>query len=138
VAEVSRGARRKGPLWVCGAIMVATTASLAACGGSGLEGGPISLEFSSDRTMAEVGEQIRFLSDARGSNIQATLIEYGDGDADTIFAFNSLTHRVSRPHAYEQPGSYVAQATVQDFFQGAVSQTIAIEITDPAQASGDR
>jgi PKD repeat protein len=121
-----------------GLALVAAVAAFAACSGSGLEGGPISLEFTSDRTSAAVGELVRFTTDAKGSNIQATLLRYGDGASDTVPAFNALTQRVNFSHAYDQPGSYVAEATVQDFFQGSVSRTIQIEITGAAQPAGER
>ena len=50
-------------------------------------GGPVSITLISDRTTATTGQNIAFDVEARGSILDGVIVDFGDGVADTMYAW---------------------------------------------------
>lgn len=107
--------------------------TLAACSSTTTDTGqPLGVELTADRTNAAVGDSIEFFAQGSGSLLAGMAIEYGDGAADSLSTEGAVTATMRRKHAYSEPGSYLAVATLADgTFQGLVliKDTVEIEIT---------
>ena len=121
--------------------MLAACASaliLASCLNPPLEPQPLTVNLTASRESATVGEEIRFRYESRGTNLSQTVVEYGTGDMETIpFIYiggapvNINSQAGHFDYAYEEPGTYVARATVTTVAGDSRSATVTVVIGGP-------
>ncbi len=110
-----RGAtRERSPLAACALGLL-----LASCLNPPLEPQALTVTLTATPERATVGEEIRFRYESRGTNLSQTVVEYGTGDLETVpFIYtggppvNVNSQAGYFDYAYEEPGTYVARATV--------------------------
>ena len=85
-----------------------------------------------------MGQEIRFRYESRGTNLSQTVVEYGNGDLETIpYVFTSgapvnvNSQAGNLDYAYEEPGTYVARATVSTLAGDSRSDMVTVVISGP-------
>lgn len=111
---------------------------LASCLNPPLEPQPLTVTLTASRESATVGQEIRFRYESRGTNLSQTVVEYGTGDLETIpFIYtggapvNINSQAGHFDYAYEEPGTYVARATVSTVAGDSRSATVTVVISGP-------
>ena len=111
---------------------------LASCLNPPLEPQPLTVTLTASRESATVGQEIRFRYESRGTNLSRTVVEYGTGDMETIpFIYtgsapvNINSQAGHFDYAYEEPGTYVARATVSTLAGDSRSAMVTVVIGGP-------
>ena len=101
-----------------------------ACSPAGTETGePLSVELTVDRTSGEVGvDAFTFHLDATGRNLSSVVLEFGDGEGDSLAASGSTSAGMTRSHVYEAPGSYSAVARAVETSGEVLADTIVVTV----------
>lgn len=138
---IPRLSGRRAGRWLrrCRLLAQAACALLpASCLNPPLEPQPLTVTLTANRESAAVGEEIRFRYESRGTNLSQTVVEYGTGDTETIpFIYigsapvNINSQAGHFDYAYEEPGSYVARATVSTVAGDSRSATVTVVISGP-------
>ena len=74
------------------------------------------------------GEDVTVRAEVRGSTLQGTIIDYGDGQVDSFAAFGANTQTVTQTKVYDSAGSYTIVATAEDPSQGEISAEVMVLI----------
>lgn len=116
--------------WSLPAFLVAV--SLGACSDLSVEGGgPLELDVSVDSTVVATGQRVRFDYAAVGTYLSGIVLQYGDGTADTVYAYGSQNSSGSLVHEWSVAGEYVVQGTAYDGSQGTASSApITMQVND--------
>ena len=108
------------------------------CLASPLELQPLTVTLTADPVTAVVGQEIEFFYTTRGSNIEGTVLDYGNGQSETIpyiytgrAPVNIQTQTGRFDHAYDQAGTFVARATVTDVAGAEESAEVTIQVVEP-------
>lgn len=111
---------------------------LVSCLNPPLEPQPLTVNLTASRESASVGQEIRFRYESRGTNLSQTVVEYGTGDMETVpFIYgggapvNINTQAGHFDYAYDEPGTYVARATVSTVAGASRSATVTVQISGP-------
>ena len=111
---------------------------LFGCLNSPLELQPLTITLTATPLTAVVGRDIQFRYESRGSNLEGTVIDYGNGESESIAYIytsnapvNIQTQAGVFDQAYETAGTYTARATVTDLAGAAQVAEVTVEITDP-------
>lgn len=111
---------------------------LVSCLNPPLEPQPLTVTLTASQESAAVGQEIRFRYESRGTNLSQTVVEYGTGDLETIpFIYtggapvNINSQAGHFDYAYEEPGTYVARATVSTVAGDSRSATVTVVISGP-------
>jgi hypothetical protein len=121
--------RRPLRRWAAGLAIVAATA-LPACGDTGFQRGhPLELDLTVDQVSRPVGTPHEFDVNARGRWLLAFIIDYGDGQADTVPTFGSQSAGATRSHTYDAPGSYMVRASIEDAVEGIARDSITVIVS---------
>lgn len=125
----------------CGHPVLAACASallLVSCLNPPLEPQPLTVTLTASQESASVGQEIRFRYESRGTNLSQTVVEYGTGDSETIpFIYtggapvNINSQAGHFDYAYEEPGTYVARATVSTVPGDSRSSEVTVHISGP-------
>lgn len=104
-----------------------------ACSSSTVEGGgPLSITLTVTPLSVAVGDSIRVETQATGTLLAGTIIEFGDGRVDSINAQGAVTQGVRiLDHFYSAAGTYLVRATIEDLEQGSQSATATVQVNDP-------
>lgn len=106
----------------------------AACSDSSVEvgGGELAITLTVTPQSVEVGDTVFVTTEAVGTNLAGTIIDYGNGRLDSLSAFGAQTqdHRV-RDHFYSAAGTYTIRATVVDLSQGSRSAEATVQVSNP-------
>jgi len=96
-------------------LVLAVCASGTACLDDNLIGTrPLSMEVTVDPAVAEVDEVVTAHYSATGTDIGGVIIDWGDGDADTIPYFGgAVVIEAPVEHQYQEPGTYIVVGTVE-------------------------
>ena len=85
-----------------------------------------------------MGQEIRFRYESRGTNLSQTVVEYGNGDSETIpFIYtggapvNINSQAGHFDYAYDEPGTYVARAIVSTVGGQSQSASVTVQIRGP-------
>lgn len=110
----------------------------ASCLNPPLEPQPLTVSLTASQESAAVGQEIRFRYESRGTNLSQTVVEYGTGDMETVpFIYtggapvNINSQAGHFDYAYEEPGTYVARATVSTVAGDSRSAMVTVEISGP-------
>ena len=119
-------------------VSAACTLFVVSCLNPPLEPQPLTVTLTASQESAAVGQEIRFRYESRGTNLSQTVVEYGTGDMETIpFIYtggapvNINSQAGHFDYAYEEPGTYVARATVSTVAGDSQSATVTVQISGP-------
>ena len=114
----------------------AFTLLLGSCLNPPLEPQPLTVIFTASLENATVGQDIRFRYESRGTNLAETVVEYGNGDSESVpFIYNSgapvniHSQAGHFDYAYDEPGTYVARATVSTVAGDSQSAQVTVQIS---------
>lgn len=109
---------------------------LASCLNAPLEPQPLTVTLTASQESASVGQEIRFRYESRGTNLAETVVEYGNGDRESVpFIYtggapvNINSQAGHFDYAYEEPGMYVARAVVSSIAGDSQSAEVTIQIS---------
>lgn len=94
----------------------------------------LSMAVTATPLVVPVGTIVTVMTDATGQSLWRTVIEYGDGFADSVGTVGS-EHRSMRPHVYTFPGSMTIRATAFDALLGEAFDEVTIEVQDTVPSS---
>jgi len=111
-------------------LFVGAFAALAACSSSSvdLQGGPLNVELTVTPNSLAAGGEVVIEASSIGTQLLGTVIDYGDGGADSIPASGAQTQTVTRPRIYPDTGTFTVRATVEDFSQGTTFSEAVITV----------
>ncbi|MEZ4424138.1 MAG: hypothetical protein R3E98_12075 [Gemmatimonadota bacterium] len=105
-----------------------------ACSDSSVEvgGGELAITLTVTPQSVEVGDTVFITTEAVGTSLAGTIIDYGNGRLDSLNAFGAQTqdNRI-RDHFYSAAGTYTIRATVVDLSQGTRSAEATVQVSDP-------
>lgn len=109
-----------------------------ACGPSSLEPLDLILTLEASPTTVTVGQEVTFTMDVQGTQLLGLRMSYGDGPEsfDVRSIVGARTARWTNLHAYEEPGTYIARAEVEEL-GGGTSQQVTITVTPLTSATVD-
>ena len=95
-------------------------------------GEPLSIALTVDRAVGVAGvDTFSFRYDATGTSLMGIVLEFGDGQADSLSAQGATSAGATRSHVYAVPGAFSAVATVLEAFGEARADTVVVEIQNP-------
>jgi hypothetical protein len=94
-------------------------------------GGPLAIELFVSPTNQTVGDSVVVRTNAQGTSLAGTIIDFGDGRVDSIPGANANTQGIVTGHAYQTAGTFTIIATVEDLVQGSLSDQATVEIVLP-------
>ena len=130
----SMGNRRfAGPPWPLGLVLLFLFLGPLSCSTSTADvGKALSIELSVDRTSGVAGVDVfTFRYEASGQDLLGVVLEFGDGQADSLATLGSTTAGATRPHTYVDPGSYSAIARVLEAFGQLLADTVMVRVQTP-------
>jgi hypothetical protein len=139
VGTTRKGARSEMSLstgslraWWTG-MAVACAVAAVACSETTVEtgGGPLSIELIVTPTTQTLGDSVVVRTSAQGTALAGTILDYGDGQVDSIPGANASTQGAVRGYTYQAVGTYTITATVEDVVQGSRSAQATVEIVLP-------
>ena len=111
---------------------------LSSCLNPPLEPQPLTITLTASQESASVGQEIRFRYESRGTHLSETVVEFGDGKTETVPFIYAATAPVNVnsqagyfDHGYDEPGTYVARATVSTVAGDVQSATVTVQISGP-------
>lgn len=104
-------------------------AATVGCGPSALEPLELSLALEADPTTVTVGQEVTFVMDVQGTQLLGLRISYGDGEDsfDFLGIAGARTARWTNKHTYEEPGTFVVRAQVEEA-SGGLERTVTITV----------
>jgi hypothetical protein len=95
-------------------------------------GQPLSITLTADRDVAVAGvDTVTFRYDAAGTDLVGIVLDFGDGQVDSLSAQGATTAGATREHVYADPGTFFAVAEVLEAFGGSLADTVVIEVQSP-------
>jgi hypothetical protein len=95
-------------------------------------GQPLSITLTADRDVAVAGvDTVTFRYDAAGTDLVGIVLNFGDGQVDSLSAQGATTAGATREHLYSDPGTFFAVAEVLEAFGGSLADTVVIEVRSP-------
>jgi hypothetical protein len=95
-------------------------------------GQPLSITLTADRDVAVAGaDTVTFRYDAAGTDLVGIVLDFGDGQADSLSAQGATTAGATREHVYADPGTFFAVAEVIEAFGESLADTVVIEVQNP-------
>lgn len=130
--DPSTGTEKKWPAVaaVVFSASIALGAVLSACSESTIDtfGGPLSVAVTAEPTTQTVGQEIAVRAETRGTQLEGTIIDFGDGQVDSFAAFGANTQTVTHMKAYDSAGTYTIVASAEDPGQGTVTDQVVVQI----------
>ncbi len=119
----------------CGGLLLAGTllAVVTACSSSSTDaGGPLSITLTVDKTTGVAAvDTFSFHYEATGTDILGVVLEFGDGQADSLSALGAARAGATRTHVYGSAGVFSASARVLEAFGAVRADTVVVEIQSP-------
>ena len=115
------------------ALAVPVLFAASACSSTSTDvGGPLSIMLTVDRTSGRAGvDAFSFHYEATGTDLLGVVLEFGDGQVDSLAAFGAARAGATREHVYASPGTYLASARVQEAFGALRADTVQVEVQSP-------
>ncbi len=112
------------------AAALAAALVLSACQESsvGTGGGPLDVTVTAEPTTQTVGQAIAIRADAVGTSLDGTILDFGDGQVDSVAAFGANTQTLTRLKTYAAPGTYIIVARAEDVTQGSKSAQVTVQV----------
>jgi hypothetical protein len=89
----------------------------------------VAITLTSDQATAGIGEEISFRYEATAFSLVEVVLEYGDGEADTILGRGAVSASGFLDHAFQQAGSFIVTGTVSDATAPSQSASVTIQIS---------
>ena len=121
--------RAFGRLFLIGALL----AVASGCSSSSTDvGEPLSITLTVDRTtgLAAV-DTFSFHYEATGTDILGVVLDFGDGQADSLSALGAARAGATRNHVYGSAVVFSASARVLEAFGDLLADTVVVEIESP-------
>jgi len=93
-------------------------------------GKPLEIQVTVDRAESRVGQEMSFLVEATGTQLEQVSIQFGNGEGDTLSAMGADTATMRATHAYLQAGTFQVTATALQITGESVSDRIEVRILD--------
>jgi hypothetical protein len=117
-----------------GLLLIAALLTVAlGCSSSSTDAGePLSITLTVDRTtgLAAV-DTFSFHYEATGTDILGVVLDFGDGQADSLSALGAARAGATRNHVYGSAGVFSASARVLEAFGDLLADTVVVEIESP-------
>ena len=91
-------------------------------------GGPVTLTITPDRTTVPVGGTVTFDFSAKGSILIGVIMDYGDGESDSLDTAGAQTASGRFVHSFHAPGTFTVVGTLLDNLQGSVKTEVQITV----------
>ncbi len=115
-----------------GLVLMALVGALACSGGSVEVGNPLTISLTVDRTVGTAAvDTFTFQYQATGTNLLGVVLEFGDGQADSLAGQGASSAGARRKHVYAEEGTYRAVARAEEAFGDEVSDTVLVEVRLP-------
>lgn len=107
---------------------------LLGCSDSTLQvgGGDLSIELSVTPTTQTAGVPVDWTTSAVGTSLLGTVVEFGDGMADSAAALGAQSQSLSNQKIYDSVGVYTVIARIEDSLLGESEDTVTVEIVAPS------
>lgn len=112
--------------------MVALFTLIGACGLADADSTDLTISVDASPRTLDVGSSVVVQTRATGQSLLRTVVEYGDGNADTVETVGSEQNLTLPAHVYTQAGTRTIRATVVDAFQGELFDEVAVTVQDTA------
>ncbi len=113
-----------------GALPLLLVAAAVACSDTGVfvSGEPVRITLEVDAPSLDQGETHRFRIEAGGRSLLGVVIEYGDGQVDSIIAAGAQTATHVQDHIYAEPGPYLVRARAEDANGDVARDSVAVTV----------
>lgn len=103
------------------------------CSDSSIGGGnPLSITLTVDPVVGVAAvDTFTFQYDAEGTDLLGVVLDFGDGQVDSLSALGAVTAGATRLHVYEDPGTYSAIASVIEAVGATLADTVSVEVQLP-------
>jgi hypothetical protein len=92
-------------------------------------GNPLSISLTVDRTSGVAGvDTFTFQYSARGTGLLGVVLEFGDGQADSLATLGASEAGATRKHVYAEPGSYAASARAEEALGARRADTLMVQV----------
>lgn len=111
--------------------LVAAGLALGSCVDSSLDlptGGDLEITLTITPGTVTAGGEVLVSASSVGTQLLGTILDYGDGFVDSIPAAGAQTQTVNCPKGYNQEGTFIIQATIQDASQGDLTRVDTLEV----------
>lgn len=104
-----------------------------ACTDTSVGGGnPLSITLTVDPSVGTAAvDTFTFQYQAEGTDLLGVVLEFGDGQVDSLSALGAVTAGATRLHVYEDPGTYSAIASVIEAVGATLADTVSVEVQLP-------
>ncbi|MBI4540887.1 MAG: hypothetical protein HY704_15395 [Gemmatimonadetes bacterium] len=92
---------------------------------------PLIIDLSADRSTARPGEEIAFQVQASGAYLAGIIINYADGQVDSVATGGARTASVRTRHAYTKAGTYVVRAIAEELSGSNAFDDVSVQISPP-------
>jgi len=115
------------------ALAAAILAAAAGCSSASTDvGEPLSITLSVDRSSGAAAVDVfSFHYEATGTDLLGIVLEFGDGQADSLAAQGAARASATRSHVYETPGTYSASAWAHEALGATKADTVVVEVRSP-------
>lgn len=103
---------------------------ILACGLADADTNSLSISVDASPTTLDVGSSVVVRTQATGQSLLRTVVEYGDGNADTIETVGSEQNLTLPGHVYTQAGTRTIRATAVDAFLGELFDEVSVTVQD--------
>lgn len=104
-------------------------ASMVACGLADADEQTLTMMVTATPLTIPVGSSVTISTSATGQSLFRTVVEYGDGFADSIGTVGS-EHRTNRTHTYNFVGAQTIRATAFDALLGETFDEVTVDVQD--------
>ena len=106
-------------------------ASLA-CSESSVEvGGTLSIQLTVTPATQTQGQPVQWQTSAAGRSLAGTVVDFGDGQVDSVAAMGAQTQALNNEKTYDSVGVFIVVAEVVDQLQGSAMDSATVEIVAP-------
>jgi hypothetical protein len=113
-------------LHLAGALLLAG----AGCTSTSTDSGePLSITLTVDRTAGSAAvDTFTFQYSATGSELLGIVLDFGDGQVDSVAALGASRAGATRPHVYQTAGTFEAFARALEAFGSVLADTVVVEV----------
>ena len=116
----------------CGGFLLvaALVLSGAACSESSADiGEPLSITLTVDRNTGSAAvDTFTFEYDATGTELLGIVLDFGDGQVDSVAALGASRAGATRPHVYQTAGTFEAFARALEAFGSVLADTVVLQV----------
>lgn len=115
------------------ALAVSVVMAASACARTSTDvGEPLSITLTVDRTSGRAGlDTFSFHYEVAGTDLLGVVLDFGDGQVDSLAAMGAARAAATREHVYASPGTYSASAKAQEAFGNAKADTVTVVVQAP-------